>query len=67
MLLISAPTHTQNIDNGVLVAGCDRITVQGFDISVTADRRGGPEMGEGHWGARVGASTDIRISDFSIK
>lgn len=43
-----------NCDNGVLVAGSDRVTVRGFEVAVSRNRGGGPENGEGHWGARVG-------------
>ena len=43
-----------NVDNAVLVAGSDRVTVERWEVGTTKLRRGGPEMLEGHWGARVG-------------
>ncbi|EFN51336.1 hypothetical protein CHLNCDRAFT_141130 [Chlorella variabilis] len=55
-----------NCDNGVLVAGSDRVTVRGFEVAVSRNRGGGPENGEGHWGARVGTSTDVLVSDWVV-
>ena len=43
-----------NADNGVLISGCDRLTVEGLELAQTKPREGKEKGWHGHWGVRLG-------------
>ena len=55
-----------NADNGVLVHKCDRLTVTGLNLTMTASREGMEPTWDGHWGMRTAFSTDILLDGFTI-